>query len=160
MRKLVIIAMLAFVSVPTTARAEVGIGAFLGEPTGLDVKLDLSHKTALDLLVGWYSHCCGDIDHGGYGHITYLVTPVVGRGRSVLVPLRLGIGAAIFDDDHGRFGDDINVAARLPAELGLRFRGTPLELYFEIALKLTFIDNDNDHPTVDLDGGLGLRFYF
>lgn len=159
MRKLVIIAMLAFVSVPTTARAEVGIGAFFGEPTGLDVKLDLSHNTALDLLVGWYSHCCRDVDHGGYGHITYLVTPVVGRGRSVLVPLRLGIGAAIFDDAR-YFDDDIHVAVRVPAEIGLRFRRTPLELYFELALKLTFIDPNDNHRTVDLDGGLGLRFYF
>ncbi len=158
MRKLVIIAMLAFVSVPTTARAEVGIGAFFGEPTGLDVKLDLSHNSALDLLFGWYSHW-RDVDHGAYGHATYLVTPLVSRGRSVLVPLRLGIGVAIFDDDRF-YQDDINVAVRIPAELGLRFRRTPLELYFEIALKLTVIDTNRNHDTADLDGGIGLRFYF
>ena len=113
MRKLVIIAALAFVSVPTTARAEVGIGAFFGEPTGLDVKLDLTHNTALDLLFGWYSHCCDRFDHGGYGHLTYLVTPFIGHGRSVLVPLRVGIGVAIFDDDRF-YNDDINVAVRSP----------------------------------------------
>jgi hypothetical protein len=42
----------------------------------------------------------------------------------------------------------------------LRFRRTPVEIYGEIALKLTFIDEDNDHRTVDLDGGIGIRFYF
>ena len=68
-------------------------------------------------------------------------------------------GVAVFDD-YGRFNDDLNVAARVPFEVGLRFRRTPLELYFEIALKMTFIDSEpNDHPFVDLDGGIGLRFY-
>ena len=65
---------------------------------------------------------------------------------------------AIFDQA-GRFDDDLNVAARVPFELGLRFRRTPLEIYFEIALKLTVIDELDNHPTVDLDGGIGLRFY-
>jgi hypothetical protein len=158
MRKLVILAVLVFATAP--ARADVGIGAFLGEPTGLDVKLGLAPRSSLDLLLGWYSHWRhSDFDNGAYFHATYLVTPVVGHGRSVMVPLRVGIGAAIFDDG-GRFNDDLNLAARFPLQVGLMFRRTPLEIYGEVALKLTVIDENNDHPTVDLDGGIGIRFYF
>jgi hypothetical protein len=83
---------------------------------------------------------------------------MVAHGDSVLVPLRLGVGVAIFDD-RGRFDDDLNLAARVPFEIGLRFRRTPLEIYFEVALKVTFLDEYDDHETVDLDGGIGLRFY-
>lgn len=157
-RKLVLIAIVVLATAAKPARAEVGFGLFLGEPTGIDFKLDLSRRSALDILLGVYSHYDRFNDDSGYAHVTYLVTPVVARGRSILVPLRLGLGVAIFDD-YGRWNDDLNVAARVPFELGLRFRSVPLELYFEIALKMTFIDEDNDHPFVDLDGGVGLRFY-
>ena len=156
-KKLVIVATLLFAAAP--ARAEVGVGLFVGEPTGLDVKLDLSRKSALDIVLGYYSHWRHYNTDGAYGHITYLVQPLVAHGDSVLVPLRLGIGFAIFDES-GRFNDDLNAAVRVPFEIGFRFRRTPLEIYLEIALKVTFLDENNNHDTVDLDGGIGLRFYF
>jgi hypothetical protein len=157
-RKLVLVATLLLGFAPATARAEVGLGIFVGEPTGLDVKLDLSRRSALDIVLGVYSHYNRFNDDSGYGHLTYLVQPLVAHGDAVLVPLRVGIGVAIFDD-RGYWNDDLNVAARVPFEVGLRFRRTPLEIYFEIAAKMTFIDEDNDHPFFDLDGGIGLRFY-
>ncbi|HEY5947078.1 MAG TPA: hypothetical protein VIV40_16355 [Kofleriaceae bacterium] len=157
-RKLVLIATVVFATSAKPARAEVGFGVFVGEPTGIDFKLDLARRSALDILLGVYSHYDHFNDGSGYGHLTYLVQPLVADGDSVIVPLRVGIGVAVFDD-YGRFNDDLNVAARVPFEVGLRFRRTPLELYFEIALKMTFIDENNNHPFVDLDGGVGLRFY-
>jgi len=157
MRKLVILAVLVFAAGP--ARADVGIGAFIGEPTGLDVKIGLAQRSSLDLLIGWESDWPHDFDRGAYFHATYLVTPVVGHGRSVNVPLRIGIGGAIFDDA-GRFNDDLNLALRLPLQVGLMFRSTPLEIYGEVALKLTVVDENNNHETLDLDGGIGIRFYF
>jgi hypothetical protein len=157
-KKLVVIATLLFASAQP-ARAEVGLGLFVGEPTGLDIKVDLARRSAIDILVGYYSHWDHYDTDGAYAHVTYLVTPLVGRGRSVLVPLRVGIGFAVFDQA-GRFDDDLNLAVRVPFELGLRFRSVPLEIYFEVAIKLTFFDEFHNHRDVDLDGGLGLRFYF
>lgn len=158
-RKLLVIATLMFAFAAKPARAEVGFGLFIGEPTGIDFKLDLARRSSLDILVGYYSHWRDYGLDGQYAHVTYLVQPMVAHGESVLVPLRLGIGAAIFDQS-GRFNDDINLAVRVPFEIGFRFRRTPLELYFEIALKVTFLDGEPyDHDPVDLDGGLGLRFY-
>ena len=161
MRKLVIIAIVALASTTASersARADVGLGAFFGEPTGLDVKIGLDRRSSLDLLLGWYSDWRNDFDRGAYGHVTYLLTPMVGHGDAINVPLRIGIGGAIFDDG-GRFNDDLNLAARFPFQVGLAFRRTPIEIYFEIAAKITVLDEDDDHPVVDLDGGIGLRFY-
>lgn len=152
MRKLALLTVLA---IAAPAHADVGLGLFVGEPTGLDLKLGLSPRSGLDILFGWDTYR-DNRDH--YGHLTYLLTPVIGHGESVLVPVRIGIGVAIYDD--GSFDNGTNVAARVPVEIGLRFRTVPLEIYGEVALKATFIDPNNNDPDVDLDGGIGLRFYF
>ena len=151
MRRVVII--IALLCAARTARADFAIGGFFGDPTGLDLKLGLAPHSGLDIVAGWrdgYRHIGDD----GYVHVTYLVTPVVAHGDSVIVPLRLGIGGAVF----GPNGDNIDVGVRFPLEIGLRFRRAPLEIYGEIALLVAFI-----HPAYDLvegQGGLGIRFYF
>lgn len=152
MRSLVLIAVLA-VAVP--AHADVGLGVFVGEPTGLDLKIGLSPRGGLDLVFGWDTFR-DNRDH--YAHVTYLATLLVGHGDSVNVPLRLGIGGAIYDD--GTFDSGTNLAVRAPLELGLRFRRTPIEIYGEVALKITFFDDHNNRDDVDLDGGIGFRVFF
>lgn len=140
------------------ARAEIGVGIFLGQPTGFDLKIDLQRRSALDIVIGWDDF---DDDRGrdGYAHLTYLVGLGAARGRSVLVPFRLGIGAVAYGGG-GDFGDELNLGVRAPFEVGLRFRRTPLEIYGEIAIKLTLLDDGNDDDDVDADGGIGLRVYF
>ena len=110
------------------ARADFGLGLFLGEPTGIDLKVGLNHRSALDI--------------------------VLAQGNAVSVPLRIGIGAAVFGNRN-----DIDVAVRAPFEVGLLLRRTPLEFYGEIALALVFIDPAND-IVLDVQGGLGFRVYF
>jgi hypothetical protein len=158
-RKLAFVAVL-LLAPARAARAEVGIGAFIGEPTGLDLLLGLGHRNDLDILFGWYSHWDNRdrINDGAYAHLTYLVTPVVSSGESVVVPLRFGIGGAVYDNA-GTFDQDVHLAVRVPLEVALRFRHSPLEIYGEVALKLTIINPDN-HPFADLDGGVGIRFFF
>src|SRR5258706_3272749 len=120
MRPLVILAML--VAAAPAARADVGIGLFVGEPTGLDVKIGIAQRSGIDLVFGWDTLRDGrDL----YGHVTYLVTLLVGRGDAVLVPLRLGIGGAIY-------GNAPNIAVRAPLEIGLRFRRPPVGFYGEV----------------------------
>jgi hypothetical protein len=135
----------------TPAHADFGLGLFLGEPTGIDFKIGLGNRSSLDIVLGFDTLRDG---RAGYGHLTYLVTPLVAQGNAVLVPLRLGIGAAVFGP-----GNDINIAVRAPFEIGLRLRSTPLEFYGEIALALVFIDRPNDLE-LDVQGGLGFRVYF
>jgi len=133
-----------------TARAEsIGLGAFLGEPTGLDIKIDLQRRSALDIVLGATSLRNNRVS---YGHLTYLYRFAMPRGRSIVVPLRIGIGGALY----GVTEDTTAFAARVPFELGLRFRRTPLEIYGEIALVVQLIDS----VETDVDGGIGLRIYF
>lgn len=155
MRKLVLVlALLAALSLPAMpARAEgFALGFFLGEPTGLDLKLDLQRRSALDVVLGITS-----IRYRNplYAHLTYLLTPFMGQGQAVRVPLRIGIGAAVY----GNSGD-VNAGVRVPIELGLWFRRTPLEIYGELALLLTLIDANDNYNRLDAQGGVGLRFYF
>ena len=137
------------------ASADVGLGVFVGEPTGLDLKLGLSARGSLDMVFGWDTYR-DNRDH--YAHVTYLATLAVARGRSVLVPVRLGIGGAIYDD--GNFDNGTNLAVRAPLQIGLRFRHSPIEIYGEVALKLTFFDDNDNDETVDIDGGIGFRVFF
>jgi hypothetical protein len=133
------------------ARADIGIGLFLGEPTGFDLKVGLGHRSGLDLLFGFTTF---RDTRDGYGHVTYLVTPLIAQGDAVTVPIRLGIGAMLFGP-----GDDLSFGVRAPFELGLRMRSAPLEFYGELALAILFIDPANE-VRADLQGGLGFRIYF
>jgi hypothetical protein len=147
MRKLVILAVLA--GVVPAAHADVGLGLFVGRPSGLDLKLGLAPRSGIDIVLGWDTFRDG---RDYYAHVTYLATLVVGRGESVIVPLRLGIGAAVY-------GPDPEVAIRAPLEIGFRFRSAPVELYGEIAARLEVADRPPD-PHFYLDGGIGFRIYF
>ena len=143
--------MCAAAAVPRPARAEIGIGIFIGEPLGGTLKIDIAQKMAVEVLAGATTFRRG---RSGYAHVTLLVQPFIVHGGSVLVPLRLGVGAALYD-----WGHDIDLALRAPLEVGFRFVGTPLELYVELALALVVLD-ERDDVWLDLQGGVGLRVYF
>jgi hypothetical protein len=135
----------------TPARADVGLGVFLGEPTGLDLKVGLGYRSALDLVLG-FTRLSSNAD--GYGHVTYLVTPLIAQGDAVTVPIRFGIGGALFGTRN-----DLELAVRTPFEVGVRLRRSPLEFYGEIALAFVFVDPANDLE-LDVQGGGGFRVYF
>jgi hypothetical protein len=150
MRRLVT-AVLALALASTSARADgIGLGFLFGDPTGIDLKIDLQRRSALDIVVGLYDYRFHDAS-ARYGHLTYLVTPVIARGRSVNVPLRIGIGGAVFG-----FSDEVDFGVRVPFEVALAFRTTPLEIYGEVA-PLLILTRDTHF---DWQGGIGLRFYF
>jgi hypothetical protein len=158
MRALVLsfILAVAVIAAPTRAHAGVGLGVFVGEPLGVTLKVDLKKRTALEVLVGWDDW---DEDRGNdeYAHVTFLAALAVAKGESVLIPFRLGIGGAVYDD---RGDDDINFAVRAPFQVAFQFRSAPVELYLELALRFEIIDDEGDDDHFQLDGGLGFRFYF
>jgi hypothetical protein len=157
MRTAIFAALVLVHATPRAAHADASLGGFIGDPTGIDLKLGVERRGALDILVGSSDYH----DFGGalYGHLTYLVTPFIGRGESVLVPLRVGIGGAFFD--HATAGDDrFDIGVRFPLEVAIRFRTAPLEIYGEIALLVTFLRPDDNIDLTSLQGGIGVRFYF
>jgi hypothetical protein len=155
MKQTSIIIALSLLGLAAPAQADpqngIGIGLFVGQPTGLDLKIGLQRLSALDIVLG-----AADYDNGrgrlSYGHLTYLVRIAMGRGESVSVPVRLGIGGAII----GATENDAVFAARVPLQIGLRFRQTPLEIYGEVAFMLYFVDPIE----TGVDGGVGIRVYF
>jgi hypothetical protein len=155
MRKLLLTTLvfgIALAARATPARADFGLGLFLGDPTGLDLKIGLSNRSAIDVVLGVDTYRDG---RANYGHLTYLVTPIVAHGDSVLVPIRFGIGAALYGTR-----DDLDFAVRAPVELALRLRRTPLEFYGELALALTLFDPDDENLQLDVQGGIGFRVFF
>jgi hypothetical protein len=155
MRKLLLTTLvfgIALAARATPARADFGLGLFLGDPTGLDLKIGLSNRSGLDIVLGFDTYRDG---RGSYGHLTYLVTPLVAHGDSVLVPIRFGIGAALYG-----VRNDIDFAVRAPVELALRLRRTPLEFYGELALALTLFDPNDNNLQIDVQSGLGFRVFF
>jgi hypothetical protein len=154
MRKHSFVVAIAIVLAAPAARADVGLGLFIGEPTAIDLKLGFDRRSALDIALGISSL---DRDHGDYAHITYLATLAVSHGRSVSVPIRLGIGVALLDD--GTFGNGLSVGARVPLELALRFHSAPIEIYGELTFLLVFVDPAPSHVYPDFDGGIGIRVY-
>ncbi len=134
-----------------TARADaIGLGLFIGEPTGLDIKIDLKRRSALDIVLGATSVRASRVS---YGHLTYLYTLAVVSSGSVVVPLRLGLGAAVYGVTED---NDTGFAGRVPFEIGIRPRGSRLEIYGEVALLLQLAPD----IATGLDGGAGLRIYF
>jgi len=152
LRKAVIV--LALIGSAAPARADVALGVFIGDPTALDLKLGFDRVSALDLAFGVDAP---DNNYGYYFHATYLATLAVARGNAVNVPVRLGIGGALFWDD--RFSGTA-FGARAPLELALRFRRAPIEIYGELALLLVFIDPARNGVYPALQGGIGVRVYF
>ncbi|HEY1552710.1 MAG TPA: hypothetical protein VGG28_33000 [Kofleriaceae bacterium] len=153
MRTLVIALVIAATS--ATASADVGLGLFVGEPVGLDLKIDAGYRSSLDIVLGWSTFRDA---RDQYAHLTYLATPVIGHGDAITVPLRIGIGVAFYGE--GGFDNGVNIAVRAPIEIALRFRRAPVEIYGEIAAEITFFDDNNDDNVFDLQGGIGFRIYF
>ncbi len=154
-RKLLLAFTVIVLSSSAPARADVGLGIFLGYPTALDLKLGFDRHSALDLAFGIDGP---EHNYGYYFHASYLATLAVARGNAVDVPVRIGIGGAIFWDNAF---DGFAVGARVPFELALRFRRAPIEIYGEIAPLLVFVDPAATRtPYFDLQGGIGLRVYF
>jgi hypothetical protein len=153
MRTIVIALVIAAAS--ATAHADVGLGLFVGEPVGLDLKIDAGYRSALDIVLGWSTFRDA---RDQYAHLTYLATPVVGHGDAILVPLRIGIGVAFYGE--GGFDNGVNIAVRAPIEVALRFRRAPVEIYGELAAEITFFDDNNNDDVFDLQGGIGFRIYF
>src|SRR5580692_1353148 len=127
------------IAASATARADVGLGLFVGEPVGLDLKIDAGYRSSLDIVLGWSTFRDA---RDQYAHLTYLATPVVGHGDAITVPLRIGIGVAFYGE--GSFDNGVNIAVRAPIEVALRFRRAPVEIYGEIAAEITFFDDNNN----------------
>lgn len=130
------------------AAGEMGIGAMLGNPTGINAKYWLSEKNAVD---------------GGAG---------LSLGKKTNLSLHSDYlfhseGALIFQDNHpldlyygigGRmeFGDDIELGVRLPVGIAHRMENNQADIFGEIAPIIDFIGRTG----LELHLVVGARYYF
>lgn len=137
-----------------------GVGFVFGDPTGFSWKYRISQSNAFDGALGfspyfdeWRLHA--DYLWNAYPFnekrlaLYYGIGAAVGFGRT---------GYAVFYSNGSYFTSNRNVgvAARIPVGLGYMIPRSPLELYMEVAPLLVFAPISG----VDVDAGLGARFYF
>lgn len=136
----------------TLAAGRLGVGVILGAPTGFSFKFWTASRNAIDLALAWdfaddYFHIHGD-------YLYHFPLRFEGGGRSTFLTY-LGVG--------GRFkfrsGDrENNNLLGVRGVGGIEFLpyGTPLDIFAEIAPVMNIIDE----TSLDVDGGIGIRFTF
>jgi hypothetical protein len=143
-----------------SARKRFGLGIMLGAPTGLSGKYFLGRDTAIDFGVGvirYYRHRRSNL----HLHADFLWHPVnLVAAEPFDLPLYFGIGARVwdFDDDNDR--DGFGLGVRVPVGIAFDFRKVPLDVFIELALVVDlFFDYDDDYAG-DINGAVGVRFWF
>ena len=147
MKKTIIIALLGVFSLGIAAQdSGFGAGVIFGEPTGLSLKSWMSSKTAVDAAVTWSA-----LDDFLYIHADFLIHNFnvidVSDGQ---LPLYFGLGAKV------GFGNNVIFGARIPIGLDYMFSGAPIDIFVEIVPGLTLLPE----PGFDIDGGIGIRYWF
>lgn len=148
MRKTILITAIVFVLFGGTAVAadNFGIGAVIGEPTGITGKMFLSDSIAVDATVSW-----SFVKDKLYVHSDYLhhFSGLFGGDIPALLAYT-GIGGMI------ELQDNPEIGVRIPFGLSYTIPETPVELFFEIA-PIVLLAPETD---AELNGGLGARYYF
>ena len=141
-----------------------GLGIMLGAPTGLSGKYYLGPDTALDFgvgVIGRYRH-----RDGFHLHMDYLWHPLsLVSAEPFELPLYFGIGGRLFsfdyDDDRDTYDDVTALGVRVPIGIAFDFNNVPLDIFIELALVVDFFVNDyRDDFGADLNGAVGVRYYF
>ena len=140
------------------ARAEggpFGLGLILGSPTGVSAKLYLNKRNAIDFALGF-----AFLNRRGIAvHADYLWHPVMlATDEAFFLPLYFGVGARILDHDRGSDDDDFHLGARVPVGILFDFKTIPLDVFLEVALVVDIIKDHGD--VIDLNAGIGARYYF
>jgi len=142
-----VVAALAAPVLAAPARGPVGLGVYLGSPTGLTVGFDLTRSSWIDGVVAWdFANANGARLSLRADYVLAFPGTFVIEGEDI-VPF-VGAGALV------SIGDPISVALMLPFGLDYTFRKTPIELYLELALGMALV------PATDFvgGGGLGVRY--
>ncbi len=123
---------------------DLGAGVILGNPTGGSAKYWLSGTQALDAGLGF----SGDFAvHADYLWHAWDVLPKPRQGR---LPAYLGLGGRV------EAGDDAQFGIRTVGGLAYWLPRHPIEIFLEVVPVFRLAPSTG----VDLDAGIGLRYYF
>jgi hypothetical protein len=137
-----------------------GLGVMIGAPTGLSGKYFLTSSTALDFGVGGIDYYRNR--RGLHLHMDYLLHPVsLASTAPFELPLYLGIGARLWDFDDSQYNDHAwALGVRAPIGVAFDFNNVPLDIFFELALVVDFFSGYRDTLGADVNGAIGLRYWF
>ena len=130
-------------------RKPFGIGVIAGEPTGISLKYMLSDEHGIDLGAGWET--TGDNEFHLHGDYLFHLNDLINVNQGLL-PVYVGLGARWLnrEDRDDKFG------MRIPAGVVYVLENLPLAAFGEVAPVLN-LTPDTDF---DLEGGVGIRFFF
>ena len=124
-----------------------GIGVIFGEPSGLSAKMWTTKSTGFDLGLAWSFSGDGNFHiHGDYLFHNFGIFDV-SKGS---LPLYFGIGARIL------FQDDTKIGVRIPIGIEYYFDTFPVAVFGEVVPILDLAPDTE----FDINGGIGVRFYF
>lgn len=143
-------------SAKNPGRGGKGLGVAIGDPSGLNFKAFLSSGFALDATLG--------LGFIGGRHLALNLGVVwqkpLGNLGGAPVDWYYGVGGklGIYDDDHDdkHDRDRVRLGARAPLGVSVIFKKVPMDLFLEIAAGLWIVDEVD----LDLDGAIGVRFWF
>lgn len=135
-----------------------GVGAIIGQPTGLSLKNWVSQTTALEAAIAWSFEGDGFFyfQAAHLFHDYSLIKTTKGR-----LPFFYGIGGRVkvLSDRNGRRRDESDEDPRLgiciPIGLDYHFGGAPLDIFLEFIPIIDIIPGTD----FDLNAAIGIRYF-
>lgn len=132
---------------------QLGLGAILGNPTGVSGEVLLDHEQSVDFALAWSSSSYSGI----HLHSDYLITrQQVGKAGTMPVDVYFGIGGRFVFINKGKEEDKVAIGPRAPIGVALKTVEPNLKFFAELALVLDLTPDTE----ADLDIGVGGRYYF
>jgi hypothetical protein len=131
-----------------------GLGAVIGDPTGLSCKYWTGHNKAWEgALALWGSHHHYDSHNDLHMviqacHLWHNFDMI--RVSQGAMPLYLGVGGRLV------FGHEFLLGVRGCGGIAYMFQNVPVDIFLELGLVVDFVT----HPGADMDAGLGVRYFF
>lgn len=135
--------------VDAAERKKWGIGVMAGQPTGFTGKFMLNDTSAIDLGFGWSTS--SDDEYAIYSDYLYHIYDLFGAAKGQL-PLYFGGGLSYVK----RSARDDKFGVRIPIGVEYLFKKVPLGAFLEVVPVMN-VTPDTDF---DLQGGVGIRFFF
>jgi hypothetical protein len=145
---MLIVAFLGFVTIQALSQDRgFGLGVMFGEPTGLSFKDWLSQRSAIDGGLAWSFENKAALNlHADYLMHDYSLAHVE-EGQ---LPFYYGLGLRLKLESNTKF------SVRIPLGFSYQFAHDPLDIFFEIVPMLNLVPS----TAFDLNGGIGIRYYF
>jgi hypothetical protein len=141
------------------SNGQFGVGLELGSPFGLNGKYFLSPDGALNFGAGANGYYRGDRD-GLHLYLDYLWHPIsLANPAEFQLPFYIGIGGRLWNFNDAN-DDAVAIGVRVPVGIAFDFNNVPLDIFLQITPTLDFFSGYNDNVDFQLDGSIGIRFWF